>query len=96
MPMERGFLRMLKRLLNGRGVTKNGNQAFKWFLSAANQDFPDAQFNLGVMYANGTGILKDLSKAKYWIKKSYENLEASVSTVKLAKDKWKTLELWKY
>jgi TPR repeat protein len=24
------------------------------------------------MYANGKGVLKDLSKAKYWIKKAYE------------------------
>jgi TPR repeat protein len=30
------------------------------------------QYNLGAMYANGEGALKDLSKAKYWIKKAYE------------------------
>jgi TPR repeat protein len=37
-----------------------------------NQGYAEAQSILGVMYANGKGVLKDLSKAKYWIKKAYE------------------------
>jgi len=41
-------------------------------------------------------VLKDLSKAKYWIKKVYENPEASASTKELAEENWNAFELWKY
>ncbi len=40
--------------------------------------------------------LKDLSKAKYWIKKAYENPEVSASTRELAEKGWNQLKLWKY
>jgi hypothetical protein len=46
--------------------------AFKEWQPLAKQGNADAQNNLGAMYANGKGVLKDLSKAKYWIKKAYE------------------------
>ena len=80
----------------GGGVLKDYKEAFKWFHKAANQDYANAQYYLGLMYSSGKGVTKDLSKAKHWIKKSYENPNSSTSTVKLAKDKWKVLELWKY
>jgi TPR repeat protein len=48
------------------------------------------------MYANGEGVLKDLSKAKYWIKKVYENPDANADTRELAEKGWNQLELWKY
>jgi hypothetical protein len=41
-------------------------------------------------------MLKDLSKAKYWIKKAYENPDVSASTRELAEKGWNQLELWKY
>ena len=47
------------------------------------------------MYANGEGVLKDLSKAKYWIKKAYEN-SLSASIVERAEEVWNKFELWKY
>jgi TPR repeat protein len=78
------------------GVLKDDKQAIKWYRKAADQGYADAQLNLGDTYANGLGVLKDLSKAKYWIKKAYENPKAIASTVKLAEDKWKVFELWKY
>ena len=53
-----------------------------------------AQYNLGAMYADSTVVLKDLSKAKYWIKKAYEGDDAEIS--KSAKEAWELLELWKY
>ena len=48
------------------------------------------------MYTNGEGVPKDLSKAKYWIKKAYENPDASASLLGLAEKGWNQLELWKY
>ena len=68
----------------------------QWFLKAAEQGHASAQYNLGAMYAHGDGILKDLSKAKYWIKKAYENPDADVYTRELAEEGWNKLELWKY
>jgi TPR repeat protein len=48
-----------------------------WYQKAADQGYAEAQSILGVMYANGKGVLKDLSKAKYWIKKAYEGGDLS-------------------
>ena len=77
-------------------MLKDYKQAVKWYQKAADQGGADAQHNLGVMYAYGKGVLKDLSKAKYWIKKAYENPDASASTLELAEKAWNELELWKY
>ncbi len=48
-----------------------------------------AQIELGEAYYYGEGVLKDPSKAKYWIKKAYENGSSK------ARDIWENLELWK-
>jgi TPR repeat protein len=68
----------------------------KWYQKAADQGYASAQHNLGFMYAYGEGVLKDLSKAKYWIKKAYENPSANSKTKNLAEENWNELELWKY
>ena len=60
------------------------------------QGHAKAQYNLGNLYANGDGVLKDLSKAKYWINKAYENPNAETRIVELAEKGWNQLELWKY
>jgi len=41
-------------------------------------------------------VLKDLSKAKYWIKKAYENPDAGADAIERAKIVWNIYELWKY
>ena len=38
----------------------------RWFRLAADQGVADAQFNLGVMYAKGQGVLKDSVLAHMW------------------------------
>jgi TPR repeat protein len=48
------------------------------------------------MYINGTGVSKDLSKAKYWTKKAYDNPDAKARIVERAEIAWNQLELWKY
>ena len=51
---------------NGKGVTKNLQEAIKWYKKAAEQGDADAQFNLGVMYENGEGVTKNLQEAFKW------------------------------
>jgi len=81
----------------GTGTPKDDKQALQWFQKAADQGSSSGQTILGLWYADGRGaILKDLSKAKYWIKKAYENPDASANEVKRAKSKWESYELWKY
>jgi TPR repeat protein len=43
----------------GRGVPQNDTQAIIWCRKAADQGFAQAQFNLGLMYENGLGALRD-------------------------------------
>ena len=46
--------------------------ALKHWEPLANQGDSDAQFNIGVMYANGQGVAKDDEKAVYWYRKAAE------------------------
>jgi hypothetical protein len=41
-----------------------------WYQKAANQGYAKAQYNLGVMYANDKGVLKDAKQAVYWYQKA--------------------------
>ena len=66
-----------------------GAEPEKW-LTAAQQGDAKAQYELGVCYDFGNGVLKDPTMAKEWIKKASENGHHS------AADTWKALELWKY
>jgi len=52
----------------GEGVFQNYSKTVEWYRKAADQGYPRAQYNLDDMYANGLGVLKDRTKAKYWIK----------------------------
>jgi len=40
---------------NGQGVPQDDVEAVAWYRQAAEQGYADAQFNLGVMYADGEG-----------------------------------------
>src|SRR4029450_5307336 len=54
------------------GVAKDEAEAVKWFRKAAEQNVADAQFNLGVCYANGQGVTKDDAEAVKWFRKAAE------------------------
>ena len=41
-------------------------QALTWFRKAADQGHAQAQFNLGIMYANGQGVPQDAAQAVSW------------------------------
>ena len=47
-------------------------KAVEWYRKAAEQGLAEAQYNLGVMYLNGTGVAKDEAKAVEWYRKAAE------------------------
>ena len=49
---------------------------FKKMLQAAEQGNADAQFNLGLMYANGQGVRQDDAQAVQWYRKAAEQGDA--------------------
>jgi len=44
-------------------------EALKWFTRAAEQQYAEAQFYLGVMYATGLGVPQDYQEAAKWLRK---------------------------
>src|SRR2546430_722208 len=54
------------------GVAKDEAEAVKWFRKAAEQNVADAQFNLGVCYANGQGVPEDDAESVKWFRKAAE------------------------
>ena len=44
----------------------------KWFRKAAEQGNADAQLCLGICYAEGDGVAKDMSEAVKWCRKAAE------------------------
>ena len=57
---------------NGWGVPKNGAEATRWYIKAAEQGYDKAQNNLGVKYKDGDGVNKDATKAFLWFRKAAE------------------------
>ena len=57
------------------GVTKNSEEAVKWYRMAAEQNFAQAQYDLGSCYSTGQGIAKDDTEAvKCYRKAADQNL----------------------
>jgi len=54
------------------GVAKDEVEAVKWFRKAAEQNYADAQYNLGCCYCKGQGVAKDEAVAVKWFRKSAE------------------------
>ena len=55
-----------------KDVPKDVQQAMAWYRKAAEQGVARAQYNLGVMYANGEGVPKDEQQAMLWYRKAAE------------------------
>ena len=51
-------------------MDQNDLEAFQWYGKAAVQHFPDAEYNLGVMYAQGKGTRQDFDEAIKWIRRA--------------------------
>jgi len=69
-----------------------------WLKKAAEQGDSIAQYELGVLYFEGNGVLKSKKDCAYWMKKAadIENLLNYDHDALKAKDFWKENELWKY
>ena len=52
---------------NGQGVTQNNKETVKWFTLSAEQGYTDAQYNLGLMYGLGEGVIEDFIRGYMWI-----------------------------
>ena len=50
----------------GNGVTRNFQEAAKWWRLAAAQGLAQPQYNLGVMYDEGQGVTQDFKEAIKW------------------------------
>lgn len=57
---------------SGQALNNDPELAAGWFFRAAEQGLADAQFNLGLMYANGEGVEKDMTQASELFKKAAE------------------------
>ena len=58
---------------HGRGVSKDINEAIKWFIKAAEQNDPDAEMKMGYLSAKGIGIKQDYQQAMNWFKRAAEH-----------------------
>lgn len=71
------------RYVNGEGVPKNLEEAYKWFRRAALLGYATSQYNLGLLYQQGMGVEKDLSEAARWFKEAAAQ-EHAAAQVKVA------------
>ncbi len=67
---------MQYNLGNCRRVPQDDKQAVHWFTKSAEQGDADAQYNLGLMYAEGDGVPQDDKQAVHWFTKSAEQGDA--------------------
>ena len=59
------------------GLTQNDTKAVELYTLAAEQGNANAQYNLGVMYAEGRGVPKNEQVAAAWYRKAAEQGHAS-------------------
>ena len=51
-------------------VAANPAQALVWLTKSAEQEYADAQFDVGMFYKDGTHVPSDLARAKQWLAKA--------------------------
>ena len=61
----------------GDGRPEDHAEAAKWWRKAEEQGNASAQINLGIVYEQGDGVQKDLTKARRWYDLAANNKEAS-------------------
>ncbi len=61
----------------GEGVSKNYQEALRWYQKAAAQGHARAKYNLGLMYHNGEGVPQDYAEAAKWYSKSADQGHAN-------------------
>lgn len=71
----------------GRGVVKDLERSFYWYLKAAENQDGESQYKVALHYLNGAGVEKDLQKYRYWLKQAADN------NYKVAVTEWESLGL---
>ena len=56
----------------GESVIQDHNESFKWYLMAAEQGNPAAQYSIGNSYSLGTGVTQDSKESVNWFRKAAE------------------------
>ncbi|SER09782.1 hypothetical protein SAMN05421690_100861 [Nitrosomonas sp. Nm51] len=62
----------VSKTLTGQILDNDPELAAGWFYRSAEQGYADAQFNLGLMYANGEGVEQDMQQAAELFTKAAE------------------------
>ena len=57
----------------GYWIVQSDKDASDWWLKSAEMGYAPCQFNIGAAYLIGSGIEKDLSKAKYWLQRAIDS-----------------------
>ena len=65
-------LAVIAMMFSAGCTPENDAEVVKQFREDADLGYPRAQFNLGVMYANGRGVLKNDVEAVKWYRKAAE------------------------
>jgi hypothetical protein len=52
------------------GLPSDLREAAYWYEQAARQDYPKAQYNLGLLYEDGRGVKQNYGQAAYWYDKA--------------------------
>jgi uncharacterized protein len=63
----------------GYWIVQSDKDASDWWLKSAEMGYAPCQFNIGTAYLIGSGIEKDLSKAKYWLQKAIDSTNEKFS-----------------
>ena len=63
----------------GYWIVQSDIDASDWWLKSAEMGYAPCQFNIGAAYLIGSGIEKDLSKAKYWLQKAIDSTNEKFS-----------------
>ena len=65
----------------GYWIVQSDKDASKWWLKSAEMGYAPCQVNIGAAYLIGSGIEKDLSKAKYWLQKAIDSTNQEYSEI---------------
>jgi len=63
-------MRMALHYRHGYGLAKSDTEAFRWFLKAAQQGHPAAQYEVGQCYKNGIGVRANKKETEAWLSKA--------------------------
>ena len=63
----------------GYWIVQSDEEASRMWLKSAEMGYAPCQFNIGAAYLIGSGIEKDLSKAKYWLQEAIDSTNEKFS-----------------